>query len=555
MNRLAALTLVLYASSAQAQPIGPTPPAPAKQTPKKPAPPKKAPIDPYADPKPGKPTDPYADVAAKPYGPQPDPNAKPTKPVVPAPNPYADPIGSKLDPKAKPAKAARPADPYADPKPDPRAKGKPADPYADPKRVEPVGPTPPKKAPVDPYATSATPAIPSRVGIADVAAVQGLLAVQRLDGWLLFDRDNENPIARRLVAPEGSPTRPWFYLIPARGQPIALVHDAEKRSFEHLAGTKLAYQGYRDYDKQLRAMLKGLRTIAVEYSPKAAVPSVSRVDAGTMEVIRGAGVQVKSSDTLVQYTKAIWGDPGRTAHYIAVHHLVELRKEALAFVTKQIAANIAVSEYDVQQRLVRGMTMRGLAGAPPVVAAGVNTADPYYVPTAAKTAPIRRGDLIVISLAAKADKPEGIYAAQTWVAVADVVVRDDIKKAFETATLARDQALALITDRSRKNRPVTGAEVDQATRAFIKKAGLADKVMHRTGHSIDNDLQGGGADLDDYEVRDTRILTPGTGFTVGPGLYFAGQFGVRTEVSVYLSPNGPDITTPAQDYVEALLAR
>jgi Xaa-Pro aminopeptidase len=199
------------------------------------------------------------------------------------------------------------------------------------------------------------------------------------------------------------------------------------------------------------------------------------------------------------------------------------------------------------------MTMRGLVGTPPVVAAGANTADPYYVPNAAKNAAIKRGDVIVISLAAKIDKPEGVWAAQSWVAVADANVPYDVQKAFETVSLARDQALALITDRVHKHRPVTGAEVDNATRGFIKKAGFTDKVMHRTGHSIDNDLQGAGADLDDFEVKDSRILTPGTGFTVGPGVYTAGQFGVRNEVSVYLAPSGPEVTTPAQDDVEALL--
>jgi Xaa-Pro aminopeptidase len=283
------------------------------------------------------------------------------------------------------------------------------------------------------------------------------------------------------------------------------------------------------------------------------VPNVSRVDAGTLEMIRAAGVTVQPSETLVQYTKAIWGDVGRTAHYVAVHHIIELRKEALAFVAKQLAAHEPVSEYDVQQRLVHGIQMRGLVGPPPVVAAGVNTADPYYVPTAAKTSQIQQGDVIVISLAAKIDKPEGIYAAQTWVAVADRVVPDRIAKAFETVSLARDQAIVLVTDRTKKHRPVTGAEVDQATRALIKKAGVVDQVMHRTGHSIDNDLQGGGADLDDFEVKDARTLTPGTGFTVGPGLYFPGQFGVRSEVSVYLAPPGPEVSTPAQDYVEPLL--
>jgi Xaa-Pro dipeptidase len=469
-------------------------------------------------------------------------------------------IPAKPVPKKKPVppKQTGPLDPYAEPAP--------ADPYAEPPAPAPTPargkPTPgkpastPVVAPVDPYAApgkTAREAIPSRVGLTDLTAVQGLLAVQRLDGWLLYDRDGQNPIALRLVAPDGRPQRAWFYLIPARGEPIALVHNSEARNFEALPGKKLTYLGYRDLDQQMRAMLKGIKSVAVEYSAKAAVPNVSRVDAGTLEKIRAAGVQVRSSDTLVQYTKAIWGDAGRTAHYVAVHHIVELRKEALAYVARRLAARQPVSEYEVQQRLVHGMKMRGLVGPPPTVAAGINTADPYYVPTAARTTPIQTGDLIVIGLAAKVDKPEGVFAAQTWSAVADRTVPDRFAKAFETASLARDQALVLVTDRSRKQRPVTGAEVDQATRAFMRKAGVASQVMHRTGHSIDNDLQGGGADLDDFEVKDTRILTPGTGFTIGPGLYFPGQFGVRTEVSVYLAPTGPEVTTPAQDDIEALL--
>lgn len=464
----------------------------------------------------------------------------------------------------------KPSDPYADPKPDPKKKGKPDDPYAEVPGAEappPADPLPPaipakkpdpkgQKKPVDPYAapeqTGPAP-MPARIAITDTTAVQGLLAVQRLDAWLLFDRDNGNPIAKRIVNPDGNPSRPWFYVIPARGEPIAIVHASEKRSFDHLPGKKLEYSSYKELDKHIKTMLKGIRSVAAEYSPRANVPSISRIDGGTLELIRASGVQVRSSETLVQYTKAIWGDAGRTAHYVAAHHLIEMRKDALAFLAKQLATGAPVSEYDLQQRLVKAMVTRGLAGTAPVVAAGVDTADPYYVPTAAKTKPIQRGDLIVISLAAKIDKPDGVYAAQTWVAVADSSVREEQKKAFEAATLARDHALSLITDRFRKGRPVTGAEVDQATRSFIKKSGFEKAVMHRTGHSMDNDLQGGGADLDDFEVRDTRVLTPGTGFAVGPGVYLPGQFGVRSEVSVYLSPSGPEITTPSQDAIEVLL--
>lgn len=482
---------------------------------------------------------------------QPAPGPAPAPPPVPgkAAAPKKAPAPRKAAPrKAAPKKAAAaPIDPYADPTPDATKAGGKLDAKA-------AGKLDAKKpAPIDPYAASDAPAIPSRIGLGDLTAVQGLLAVQRLDGWLLYDRDGSNPIAVRLVAPDGHPQRAWFYMIPARGEPVALVHVSEQRLFDKLPGKKLTYLGYRDLGKQLAQLLKGAKSIAIEYSAKAAVPNISRVDAGTVELLRAAGVAVRSSDTLVQFTKAIWGDAGRTAHYVAVHHLVELRKDALAFITQRLRAKQPVTEYEVQQRIVHGMMVRGLVGPPPVVAAAVNTADPYYVPTAAKSATINIGDVIVIGIAAKLDKPEGIYAAQTWVAYADKTVPESVAKAFNTVSLARDQALVLITDRTRRQRPVTGAEVDDATRAFFKKAGVAEQVMHRTGHSIDNDLQGGGADLDDFEVKDTRILTPGTGFTVGPGLYFPGQFGVRSEVSVYLSPSGPEVTTPAQDDVEALL--
>lgn len=482
------------------------------------------------------PTDPYADPP--PVKKDPDP---PKKDSGPPPPKDLGTIGGPTKSDPTPAKKDVPLPPPAkkDVAPPPAKKD-----------ITPPPPSPPIVVGKD---QPRTPGIPSRVGVTDVAAVQGLLSVQRLDGWLLFDRDGENPIAVRVVAPAGHPTRPWYYLIPAQGDPIALMHSSEQRSFDHLPGKKLTYANYRDLDKQLKVVLAKVKSVAVEYSPKGTIPGISRVDAGTLEGIRAAGVTVRSSETLVQYTKAIWGDAGRTAHYVAVHHIIELRKEALAYVAKQLQSGAAVSEYDVQQRLAHGMTMRGLVGAPPVVAAGINTADPYYVPTADKTAAIKRGDLLVISLAGKVDKPDGIYAAQTWVAVADRMVQGEVQRAWETIVQARDAAVALITDRAKKNRPITGAEIDDSVRAIDKKAGLADRVMHRTGHSIDTDLQGGGADLDNFEVKDSRILTPGTGFTIGPGLYFQGLYGVRTEVSVYLAPAGPEVTTPGQDTIETLL--
>ncbi|KAB2883785.1 MAG: hypothetical protein F9K40_22850, partial [Kofleriaceae bacterium] len=214
----------------------------------------------------------------------------------------------------------------------------------------------------------------------DLAAVQGLLAVQNLDGWLIVDHAGQNPVARSLVAVQGNASRRWFYLVPRTGEPTVLCHASEVASFANVPGMKITYTGYRDLDKILRAMLKGKKSLAMEYSPKGALPSLSRVDAGTVELVRAAGVKVRSSDGLVQFAKATWGPEGRKQHYIAVHHLVELRKDALAFIGNKLAAGSRVTEREVQQRIEKGMAMRGLVGPAPVVAFGKNSADPDYVP-------------------------------------------------------------------------------------------------------------------------------------------------------------------------------
>ncbi len=433
---------------------------------------------------------------------------------------------------------------------------------AQPAKPDPHKPKPPPPpdgttdagGPNDPYG-DAPPAPTTGRAHFDLAAVQGLLAVQHIDGWLLSDDGAANPIARQLVNPDGAPARRWFYLIPAEGEPIALVHTSEKGDFARTPGKQIAYTGYKDLEKGLRALLKGRKTIAMEYSPKGALPSISRTDAGTLELVRGLGVTVRGSEGLVAFTKALWGPDGRKAHYVAEHHLTELRKEALAFVAKQIAAGTAVTEYDLQQRIVKGMQMRGLVGPPPVVAAGANTADPYYVPSKERAAQIKQGDLVVVSFAARIADDGGIYAETTWVAYVGDTVPEKYAKAFDVVALARDAAITLIRERLDHHRAVKGFEVDDAARKFIDKAGWADQFVHRTGHSIDSDLQGGGADLDDYEVKDTRNLVQGSGFTIAPGVYFPGEFGLRAEVNAFLGTKGLEVTSTPQDQIEALLPK
>jgi Xaa-Pro dipeptidase len=451
------------------------------------------------------------------------------------------------------AYADGPKDPYADDPPKDQPAG-PADPYAD----VPGGPA-------NPYGDDAPPTEAAKPRGLDLASVQGLLAVQSLDGWLLYDRDGVNSIARSLVAPTGTPTRAWFYWIPDEGEPTVLCQAAEADSFAHLAGGKLTYSGYKDMSSQLKTLLKGKRkkmkgmAVAMEYSPKGSVPMHSQIDAGTLELVQGFGVTVKTSASLVQFTKALWGPQGRIEHYVAVHHLVELRKDALTWLAAQIKAGKAVSELDLQARIEDGMKMRGVEGPPPVVAAGAHTADPNYTPATGRAVTIQQDDLVMISIAAKTSKPDGIYAAATWVAYVGDAVPERMASAFEVVSLARDEAINFIIDKVKRHRVVKGNEVDKAARDFVTKSNLGANFVHRTGHSLDTDLQGAAADLDDYEVSDTRALVVGSGFTIGPGVYFkdagAGSYGVRAEVSAYLGPDGLEVTTPKQEQIEALLAK
>lgn len=484
------------------------------------------------------------------------------------------------------AKPAQPSKPRAAAKANAKAKKAPA------KKAPPVEPAPapaaaPDEAPVDPYAAPPAPSdqpalvIPPRLSIADATAMQGLFAVQRLDGWLLADRgDGANPVAVQLTLPAYKPAGPWYYLLPASGEPVLLCQPADAAAFDKLAGRKLTFQSDRELTAQLKAVLKGKKTLAMELAAAPASTGAAAAGEGkagkagkapkappapkdpVRDALKALKITAVSSDQLVQYTTAVWGQAGHTSHHVAVHHLIELRKDALAFVAKQLRAGAAVTERDVAARIERGMQMRGVVGPAPRVAAGAHTADPSYTPAAEGSAPIQRGDVLSIALAVRLDRPDGIFAAQTWVAFAGEQVPERVVKLFDSVTLARDQAIALIADRARKRRPLRGAEVDALVRGTLGKAGLGAQILHPAGHSIGPGGPGGpgasggaavgtGANLDD---KDSRSLVPGTGVTVGPGVYFAGELGVRSEVTLFLSPSGPEITTPAQVEVEALLA-
>ncbi len=389
----------------------------------------------------------------------------------------------------------------------------------------------------------------------DIESVQGVLAVRSLDGWLLADSKGRNPIAADLVQPDGSTSRQWFYFIPAFGQPSILVHKSEASAFVKVPGNKIEYTGYRDLKAGLRTLLAGSTTIAMEYAPKSGIRSLTRVDAGTVELVRKTGVEIHSSADLVQFTKSLWGPDGRVAHYVAVHHLTKLRAEALAFIAERVVAKRPVTEYDVQLFLENGYRVRGLNGTA-TVAVGVNSSKPNYQATARASSLIAEGQLLLLELsAAVTDTDRPIYASLSWIAYVGETVPARLHKTFKVVAAARDVTVEFIRDRVKRRRLVKGFEADQMARKEVGKAGLASRFLHRTGHSLDTSLEGDGANLDDYETHDTRGLVVGSGFTVGPGVYVPGDYGMRSIIDLHVARKGIEVTTPVQTRITPILLK
>ena len=382
----------------------------------------------------------------------------------------------------------------------------------------------------------------------DLSAIQQALREDGLDGWLLYDFHGSNPIARRVAGlHDGAKltTRRWYYLVPASGEPRALVHGIERDSLAHLPGERRIYAGRAELEAGLDSLMQGMRRIAMEYSPACAIPYVSRVDAGTVERLRSLGSEVVSSGDLVQRFEAVWDDEALASHRAASEHLYGIKDRAFGLIRDRVAGG-ALTEYAVQQAMAEWFADAGLVtDCPPVVAAQESSGNPHYLPTAADHRPIRPGQVVLLDLWGKLDRPGAVYADITWVGFTGPDVPGKAAALFSAAREARDAAVALVTERVGAGRPVSGWEVDRAARSVIDAAGYGDRFMHRTGHSLGEEVHGNGVHMDDYETRDERRLIAGTGFTIEPGIYLD-DFGVRTEINVYVDRAEAAVTGPRQ---------
>jgi Xaa-Pro dipeptidase len=389
----------------------------------------------------------------------------------------------------------------------------------------------------------------------DLQEMQKDLRAAKLDGWLFYDFRGRDPIAQRILKlPPAMRTRRWFYFVPAKGTPRKLVHKIETESLAALPGDTLYYAGQEEFRKNLAKTVGQGKTVAMQYSPNAAIPYVAMVDAGTVELVRGAGVKVVSSADLVQKYEACWTPQQLESHLAAGKAIDRIVREAFQQAAKHVREKNSFTEYDLQQWILREFDAAGIAREQgPDVAVNANASDPHYGPVEGRAAAIREGDLLLLDVWGKTAAPGSTYYDITWIGFLGAKVPEKYAKIFRIARDARDKAVDLILSSIAAGKPLQGWQVDKAARGVIEKAGYGKYFFHRTGHSIGESVHGNGANMDGLETHDVRHLIPRTCTSIEPGIYLP-EFGIRTEVNVYIGEREARVTGAVQNEILALLA-
>jgi len=390
---------------------------------------------------------------------------------------------------------------------------------------------------------------------AEIPGMQSDLRAAKLDGWLFYDFRGRDPIAQRILdLPEGMRTRRWFYFVPAKGTPKKLVHKIEAQSLAALPGDTLYYAGQDELRKNVGKMLGRAKNVAMQYSPKNAIPYVAMVDAGTVELVRGSGVKVVSSADLVQKYEACWSDEQLESHRAAGAAIDRIAREAFQHAAKNVREKKAITEYDLKVWILKEFENAGIwAEEGPDIAVNSNASDPHYGPTAESAAPIREGDLLLLDIWGKRKTPGSVYYDITWMGYLGAEVPEKYAKVFRVVREARDKAVDLILKNIAAGKPLQGWQVDKAARSVIEKASYGKYFFHRTGHSIGEKVHGNGANMDGLEMHDVRHLIPRTCNSIEPGIYLP-EFGIRSEVNVYIDEHEARVTGAIQKEILPLLA-
>jgi Xaa-Pro aminopeptidase len=390
---------------------------------------------------------------------------------------------------------------------------------------------------------------------AEIQGIQSDLRAAKLQGWLFYDFRGRDPIAQNILnLPAGMRTRRWFYFVPAKGTPKKLVHKIESESLAALPGETLYYAGQGELRKNVKKILGGAKNVAMQYSPKNAIPYVAMVDAGTIELVRSCGVKVVSSADLVQKYEACWSAEQLESHQFAGAAIDRIVREAFQFAAKSVREKKTLTEFDLKNWILKEFEAAGIwAEEGPDIAVNAHASDPHYGPTAESASPIREGDLLLLDVWGKKKTPGSVYYDVTWMGYLGAKVPEKYAKVFGVVREARDKAVDLIRKNIEAGKPVQGWQVDKAARNVIEKAGYGKYFFHRTGHSIGEKVHGNGANMDGLETHDVRHLIPRTCNSIEPGVYLP-EFGIRSEVNMYIDEHEARVTGAIQIEILPLLA-
>jgi Xaa-Pro dipeptidase len=389
----------------------------------------------------------------------------------------------------------------------------------------------------------------------DLETMQADLRAAKIDGWLFYDFRGRDPIAQHVLnLPEQMRTRRWFYFVPARGTPRKLVHRIEAGSLAAVPGETLFYASQEDLRKNLGKVLGRTKNVAMQYSPKNEIPYVAMVDAGTIELVRGAGVKVVSSADLVQKYDACWSERQLDSHLEAGGLIDRIVREAFELAADSVRDKRKLTEYDLKEWILQQFEAAGLwTEEGPDIAVGAHASDPHYGPRPGKSSPIGEGDLLLLDVWGKKKTPGSVYYDVTWIAYLGAKVPEKFARIFRIVREARDQAVDLICSRIAVRKPLQGWQVDKAARTVIEKAGYGKYFFHRTGHSIGERVHGNGVNMDSLETHDVRHLIAGTCNSIEPGIYLP-EFGIRSEVNIYIGEREARVTGSVQKEILPLLA-
>ena len=387
-----------------------------------------------------------------------------------------------------------------------------------------------------------------------IERIQRSLTNLGISAWLFYDFRFLDPLANRILGIQASkhPTRRWFFLIPAWGSPTKLVHRIESSILDHLPGQKHVYLRWEELEFSLKNMLEGHSTVAMQYSPEGAIPYVSKVDAGTIDMVRRLAKTVISSADLVQSFEAVLTSAQLQEHLRASRAISSIVLDAFQFTSSKIRERGTSTETEVQDYILKRFQEQDLVtDSGPIVAVNRNSSDPHYETSSGKTTRIRSGDLLLIDLWAKTSQSNSIYADITWTAFFGKDPEQIMKNVFEVVRQGRDQGFRFLYQHRNTDELPYGWEVDDIVRKTICDLGFGDSFVHRTGHNLGKEIHGNGVNFDNLETHDTRRLIPGILCTLEPGVYL-NNFGIRSEINVYIGNKGPEITTPPQDRIICL---